>query len=180
MQKKHTQKELYDLAHKYFKYKDGQLIRLISTAPNARAGDIWGCKSNKGPGREHEVRLEGWIDKQKCKVHHIIFLYHHGYIPRKPRTIDHKDRNPLNNKIENLRDISSQENSMNRGMQRNNTSGYKGVVKDRVSGGVQWWRAQVKYKGKCHNFGLFRDPEAASRAAIEGREILHGEFANHG
>jgi len=180
MQKKHTIKELYELAHKYFRYEDGKLIRKITVSNNGKAGEEWGCKSNKGKGREHEIRMIGWLDKQMCKVHDIVFLMHHGYIPRKPRTVDHEDLNPLNNKIENLRDISNHENSMNRGMQRNNTSGYKGVVKGGMRAGVQWWNAQVKYKGKNYYFGAFRDPKAASRAAIEGREILHGEFANHG
>ena len=43
--------------------------------------------------------------------------------------IDHIDRDPSNNRLENLRCVSPLENSWNRGKTKSNTSGYKGVVK---------------------------------------------------
>lgn len=36
----------------------------------------------------------------------------------------------------------------------NNTSGYKGVVYDKIR---NMWRAQLVFKGKCHNLGRFED-----------------------
>lgn len=45
------------------------------------------------------------------------------------RMIDHKDRNPLNNRKSNLRSCIKKENSSNRGKHKNNTSGFKGVCK---------------------------------------------------
>lgn len=50
------------------------------------------------------------MDKKQHMVHRLIFLWHHGYLPKQ---IDHRDRNRLNNKIDNLRDLSQSENRQN-------------------------------------------------------------------
>ena len=59
-------------------------------------------------GREAgSIDTEGYriveIDGKKYKVHRLIFLIEHGYLPE---FIDHKDSNPLNNHISNLRECS--------------------------------------------------------------------------
>lgn len=65
-------------------------------------------------------------------------MYVYGYFP--DTLIDHIDGNPSNNKLENLRDASNIENCQNKHLQKNNTSGYRGVsyVKS-----VDKWRAGV-------------------------------------
>jgi hypothetical protein len=39
-------------------------------------------------------------------IHRLVFLYHHGVLPVHPNTVDHINRNKLDNRIENLRDAS--------------------------------------------------------------------------
>ena len=51
------------------------------------------------------------INKKRYRIHHIIFLYHHGYLPN--QFIDHIDNNKTNNKIENLRECTASQNRWN-------------------------------------------------------------------
>jgi hypothetical protein len=53
---------------------------------------------------------------------------------------DHIDNNRTNNKMNNIRWASQQENQRNRTTQINNTSGTKGIVFDKTN---NKWRAQI-------------------------------------
>ena len=64
----------------------------------------------------------------RCKhylVHQLVYLYHYGYIPE--NFIDHIDKDPTNNRIENLREVTHQCNLRNSKINKNNKSGVKGV-----------------------------------------------------
>ena len=61
-------------------------------------------------------------------VHRLIGIYFIENLKNLP-CIDHIDGCPLNNEIMNLRWVSIQENSQNRKINRNNTTGYAGVVR---------------------------------------------------
>ena len=79
--------------------------------------------------------------------------------------IDHKDRNKGNNKIDNLRLVTTSENLRNVGKLSNNTSGVKGVSFYKSLGK---YRAQIFVNGKRFHLGYFtsfEDAAAARRAA---------------
>tara|TARA_R110000796_G_scaffold158453_1_gene275157 strand:- start:411 stop:869 length:459 start_codon:yes stop_codon:yes gene_type:complete len=69
--------------------------------------------------------------KKTLKIHRLVALH---YIPNpenKPH-IDHIDRDPSNNNIDNLRWVTCLENHQNKGDFKNNTSGVKNVsIRDR-------------------------------------------------
>ena len=102
---------------KVFEYKNGELIRRVKTSSRAIVGRPTNYKS--------QGYLMTKVQGQAISVHRIIWLYHHGYLPE--NEIDHIDQNKLNNKIENLREVSHACNIRNRGNSRNNKSGIKGV-----------------------------------------------------
>ena len=75
--------------------------------------------------------------------------------------VDHIDRNPLNNRRDNLRVVSHAVNMRNKSMYRNNTSGYVGVGWNRKSGR---WQAYFKKDGRQVYVGMFDDPATAAQA----------------
>ncbi len=93
-------------------------------------------------------------------LHRLIYIYHFKSIKN---TIDHIDRDNTNNKIENLRDVSSSTNQLNRGKQINNTSGYKGVYLDKRRGN---WVAEIKINYKKHWLGSYSTAEKANLARL--------------
>ena len=86
-------------------------------------------------------------------------------------SVDHKDGDGLNNKRCNMRIVTHSQNMHNMRINKNNTSGLKGV--DLVSGK---WRARIKLNRKTMNLGLFASPEEAHAAYCTASRKLHGEF----
>ncbi|GJH22444.1 hypothetical protein CBA19CS22_37900 [Caballeronia novacaledonica] len=93
------------------------------------------------------------------------------------RTVDHIDKNPLNNARSNLRVATYAENMWNRGKQSNNTSGYKGVLWIER---IKRWSARISANGKRYYLGHYKTAEEAHEAYKAAAERLHGEFANFG
>ena len=88
--------------------------------------------------------------------------------------VDHRDGNGLNNIRSNLRKATRHQNGANRGMSRNNTSGYKGVSLVKASGK---WYAAIQHNGKTFNLGLYVEKDDAARAYDAKARELFGDFA---
>tara|TARA_R110000772_G_scaffold7665_2_gene25848 strand:+ start:4158 stop:4649 length:492 start_codon:yes stop_codon:yes gene_type:complete len=155
-----------DLLHELFEYVDGTLVRKVTVGPRGKAGMTVGGSNGNG---YMKVQINGKFYQN----HRLIFLMHHGYLPKQ---VDHIDNDPLNNRIENLREASRAENSWNAGVSSTNTSGYKGVGFFKQTGR---WRVRVKQHGKTHHGGLYDTAEEANEVAMALREELHGEFVRH-
>ena len=132
-----------------------------------RVGAEAGCPD--GSGR----RLIG-IDGRLYKAHRIAWLITHGEFP--PEEIDHIDGRPSNNRISNLRAVTSRENGRNLARSRNNVSGITGVYwcKKREK-----WVAQICIDSKTRHLGRFDSFDDAV-AARKLAEALHGFHPNHG
>lgn len=88
--------------------------------------------------------------------------------------VDHIDGNKLNNKKSNLRICSNAQNLQNRGANRNNSSGKKGVYFNKKSGK---WIAQIGVGNKRIHVGTFSDVNDAAAAYKEASIRLHKDFA---
>ena len=98
--------------------------------------------------------------------------------PLKREHVDHIDHDTLNNTRSNLRNVSSSVNAQNRkGLQSNNTSGYRGVCWDKSR---NKWVAYVVVNQKNIFLGRFRTAKVANMAAIKGREKYHGQKQQEG
>jgi hypothetical protein len=87
--------------------------------------------------------------------------------------VDHIDADTLNNRRANIRPATKGQNSMNRPVQSNNPSGFKGVTFDKER---QKWRAYIKRDGIRKALGRFDTAEQAHAAYAAACEIYHGEF----
>lgn len=81
--------------------------------------------------------------------------------------IDHINRNKLDNRKCNLRIATASVNAINRGLQSNNTTGYKGVYFDKRR---RVWKAWVKVSGKLITLGSYPKKEEAIAARKAGEE----------
>ena len=90
-------------------------------------------------------------------------------------TIDHVNHDRLDNRRQNLRAISSAQNTQHRrGPNANNRSGYLGVHFHRAS---QRWRAKITVNGQRVNIGTYETPEKAARARDAAAKHFLGELA---
>lgn len=99
-----------------------------------------------------------------------------------PNVIDHIDRNPNNNRIENLRASTYYENLKNTGVWANNKSGYRGVSFDKHEGK---YKAGIRMNGRSRSLGLFDKPEDAAKAYLDAYREKYGTewtppFVNEG
>lgn len=131
-------------------------------------------------------------DVEKCKKHrwgssssgHIKTIkngktYHlHRYLLdenyENKLLIDHKNRNPLDNRKSNLRFCTVMENSRNLTVAKNNRSGTTGVKFDKK---LNKWSAYIKHEHKSIYLGAFTNKEDAIKVRKEKEKELFKEFA---
>ena len=150
-----------------FEYRDGTLYWRGVTHPNKQ------YLADKPAGSIHNTgyRHVTWMGKVH-KVHRLIFLLHHGYLPPE---VDHINGGRADNRIENLRAANRSENQCNRPALASNTSGYPGVSWHKKS---KAWLVRVMKNGKTHMVGYFKDLELAGLVSAEARAKFHGQFAH--
>jgi hypothetical protein len=91
--------------------------------------------------------------------------------------IDHRNGNKLDNRRHNLRFVSYQQNGVNRHrLNRNNTSGLRGVAFHPELSQSNPWHAQITVNRRNHYLGLFATQEAAVAARRQAELELYGEL----
>ena len=128
----------------------GILIWKIRMGPRAQIGGAAGCLNKKDGYRRVKINGTSYL------VHRLIWLWVYGYLPEK--IIDHKDRNPGNNKVENLRESSQSCNIRNKKIMSNNKSGVTGVSLDKKR---NQWVAYINTSQKRIYLGSFKKFEKA-------------------
>ena len=82
--------------------------------------------------------------------------------------IDHVDRDTLNNRRSNLRTATAKQNQQNRGVQKNNKTGIRGVNYCAVK---KKWQASVGVDRKIH-LGFYESKDEAKKA-VENYRIAN-------
>jgi len=154
-----TQQEVKDI----FEYKDNDLYWR-----SARNNKI---KNDRSAGLITRGYSMIGLKNKKYPKSKIIFLMHHGYIPKR---IVFLDKNPHNYSIDNLAAATTSDVLCYSRKRSNNTSGYKGVSYCAAKKG---WVVYIDKNKKRKYLGLFKNKEEAAKAYKEAALKLHGEFA---
>lgn len=146
----------------------------------AETGDITWRISSRSKGKPGS--LVGWIERngyrsfelkrKPYKCHRVAWLLHYGTWPS--GQIDHINGDKLDNRIENLRDVTQNQNLYNKPSYRNSTSPFKGVSyrKD-----YKKWRAVIQKDGKTSRIGHYDCEKEAALAYNYTAERLFGCYA---
>ena len=140
-------KELFD-------YKEGQLIWRVKKGSRGSIGSV-------AVGINHTGYSRIKIDGVKYSTHRLIWIYHNGDVPE-GLEIDHINRVRDDNRIENLRLVTRQENTFN-----SNSKGYSWFKQTKK------WKAQICINRKVIHIGYFKAKEDARQAYLKAKEKYH-------
>ena len=148
-------------------FKDDHTWRIVNTRC---AGMIAGTKVKHRRCRYYRISFNG----KKYFAHRIVYTMHNG-----PFTgdLDHIDGNGLNNRIDNLREVSGHENAKNARRRIDNTSGVTGVYWHKTG---SKWRVHISSgESKLVHLGIFTEWWDAV-CARKSAEAKYGYHINHG
>lgn len=100
-------------------------------------------------------------------------MWHYGQDPD-VLEIDHIDGNRANDRIDNLRLATRQQQQWNVGKSIRNSSGCKGVS---LYKRLNLWRADINIAGRQKCLGYFKEKDKAIAAYRAAALALHGQFA---
>lgn len=153
-----TQEYLKSILH--YDPDTGVFTWKVQTGPRAKIGSIAGRKDKR-----YHCNIK--INNTMYKAHRLAWLYVYGYMPE--NDLDHINRNPFDNRIVNLREISRSCNIRNSGNRKDNTSGVKGVYFDT---GKNKWASYIRVNKKAKSLGVYKDFDNAVCARLAGEQCL--------
>jgi len=130
----------------------------------------WHASSSGGKHGKYYPMTNALINGKytMLRMHHLIFGKYKGF------DIDHINGNSFDNRRSNLRKCLHSQNTVNRGLQRNNKSGYKGVYFNKARGK---WQVTIKHSGKSHYGGIFSQIKDAAECFNSLAKKQWGDFA---
>ena len=148
-----------------FNANTGHFTRIKTSGPRSVFGKPAGWLSGCG-------RFYIKIDRKSYAVHRLAWLYTYGSFPE--TDIDHKNMNPQDNRLSNLRVATRAQNQANKTVSPSNKCGIKGV---NAKKGTSKFVAQISYQGKKHHLGIYDTPEQAGLAYQTKSADFYGEFS---
>lgn len=149
-----------------------RLIKIKGGIGEGKFAIIDDCDYSKIKGQRLWMIRSGYV---VTYVHKKGNVYLHRLITgaSKGKNVDHINHNKLDNRRSNLRICTDEQNQANRIKNMDNTSGYKGVTKNR-----RMWVARISIKGKLKHLGIFKEKIQAAKAYDYKAKELWGEYAH--
>lgn len=143
-----------DLLKELFDYKSGNLIWKRKRSNNIRDNKIAGCLNKLG-----YIVIN--INKKLYYAHRLVYVWHFGDI-KDNLSIDHINRDRSDNRIDNLRLVTHQENMFNV-----ESKGYH------FCKAKNKFKANIMFNGKVKYLGLFNTELEAKEAYLNAKEKVH-------
>lgn len=161
----------YEYVREIFNY-DPETGIVTNKIPKVRKGivdrnSVVGRKDLSGAKGSEKLYLRVYVNGKNFYLHRIIWVLMTG---EQPEFIDHIDGNGLNNKWENIRNVSHLKNSHNQKIHKNNTSGASGVTYRKDS---NRWRARIKVDGTMISLGTFETFDEAKTARMKAESLYY-------
>lgn len=112
------------------------------------------------------------IARRHYPAHRLAWLYVYGEWPN--GQVDHANRNPDDNRIENLRIATRSQNQGNSVKPRHGAGSSRGAHFNRFKGR---WQATIRLNGKTKFLGYFASEELAHEAYMAAAKAKYGPFA---
>jgi len=165
-----------DYVRQCFREEDGRLFWLERPSHHFSTAGPWKTWNARFAGKEAGCLWKGssrWqvtLNNRRLHRYHVVWALHHGEWASQ---IDHRDRNPHNDRIDNLRIATQSQNIFNRPADVRNKSGYRGVTWDAARGK---WYACIQVHGRSKGLGRYDDPSDAHAAYLAAAREIFGEF----
>jgi hypothetical protein len=111
------------------------------------------------------------IAEEKVLMHRLIMNAPKGL------QVDHRNNVGIDNRRSNLRLCNQTNNQANRFLDKDSTSGYKGVTLKKDKMRNKPWFAQINHEGRHYSIGYFFTKEEAAKAYNAKAKELFGDFA---
>jgi hypothetical protein len=158
-------------------YEEAKTI--LAYAPNNGPSCLIWIKAIGGRGNRIKAGASaGWeskggyycvtINKRRYGAHRLVWLLTTGKWPT--NEIDHIDRNPSNNRIENLRECDRGQNCQNLSKRGGTATGLTGVHIERRTGRFY---AAIQINKKQKRLGTFTTKEEAHDAYLKAKAFYH-------
>ena len=145
--------------------EDAGIFTWLEHQGAVKPGDVAGTINSDGS-------ISIGIDHRIYRAARLAHLYMTGKWPH--GCIILRDGDPTNIRWENIRPVTLPQERWRRGMQRNNTSGFKGVTFDKQ---MKKFRVEIRANKRRYRLGHFNSVRLAHWAYRRAALRLHGEFA---
>ena len=117
------------------------------------------------------------VNNVKIREHRLAMIWMDDHCFQEGEQVDHINGIRDDNRYENLRIATNQQNNFNRKTQKNNKLGFRGVCKQK---GCNKFRAHIKIEQKKKHLGYYDTFEEAKAARLAAEVELFGEYRYHG